>query len=66
MITGQWISRFAMKAFIGAVIILGLFGPYMISIILGLLCFAAWIGSRDHVGNDDGIVHRHYGAGPPV
>lgn len=39
---GAW----AMKAFIAAVIVLGLFGPYVISVILGALCLALWVYFR--------------------
>ncbi len=37
----------AMKVFIGAVIVLGLFGPHMISIMLGALCVAIWYYCRN-------------------
>ncbi len=39
----QW----AMKLFIGAVILAGLFGPYIISIILSLVCLASWLCCRN-------------------
>ncbi|MGE3245224.1 MAG: hypothetical protein AB7F96_16650 [Beijerinckiaceae bacterium] len=55
MSLGQW----AMKAFIGAVILLGLFGPYMISVILGGVCIAIWATTR-HGGSTGG----KYGSPP--
>ena len=36
-----------MKAFIGAVIVAGFFGPYLISLLLGALCLATWIAYRN-------------------
>lgn len=49
MIMGYSIAKLVMKSFIGTVIVLGFFGPYMISIILGLLCLAVWAGCRSGV-----------------
>jgi hypothetical protein len=46
VIMGYSIAKLVMKSFIGTVIVLGFFGPYMISIILGLLCLAVWAGCR--------------------
>lgn len=41
----SWTSL-AMKAFIAAVIVLGFFGPYVISVLLGGLCLAIWYYCR--------------------
>jgi hypothetical protein len=49
VIMGYSIAKLVMKSFIGTVIVLGFFGPYMISIILGLLCLAVWAGCRSGV-----------------
>ena len=49
VIMGYSIAKLVMKSFIGTVLVLGFFGPYMISIILGLLCLAVWAGCRSGV-----------------
>lgn len=48
-------GSFAMKAFIAGVIVIGFFGPYMISIILGGICLALWACTRngDHTPGHD-------------
>ena len=65
MIFSQWVGKWAMKAFIGAVIILGFFGPYIISFILILLCLVSWLLCRNK--NEDansGLYTKHDTPGP--
>ena len=56
----QWAGKLAMKAFIGAVIVLGFFGPYVISIILCLVCLASWFFCRKkHQDSNTSLYTKH-------
>ncbi|MDB5570716.1 MAG: hypothetical protein JWN93_1899 [Hyphomicrobiales bacterium] len=46
-------SRFlekAMTSFIGAIIVLGLFGPWLISLLLAAVCGGCWYAGREPNG----------------
>lgn len=53
-----WASKWGMKVFIGAVIVMGFFGPYVISLILALLCLAIWAVCRSNPRQPHDIYAR--------